>query len=54
MSTQFEEHAADLWNEELRRSREILKNFLETLSEKDREELTALLRAIRRSDSASL
>jgi hypothetical protein len=48
-SIQFEEQAADPWNEELEQSREILKNFLETLPKADREELIALLRAIARS-----
>ncbi|PTQ76944.1 hypothetical protein C8R21_1595 [Nitrosospira multiformis] len=42
-SIQFEEHAPDLWNEELEQSREILKNFLETLPKAEREELIALL-----------
>lgn len=32
--TQFEEHMADPWNEELERSRKILKNFLEAYLKK--------------------
>ncbi|SFU58807.1 hypothetical protein SAMN05216417_108116 [Nitrosospira multiformis] len=42
-STRFEEHAPDLWNEELEQSQEILRNFLETLPKAEREELIALL-----------
>ena len=42
-SIPFEEQAADPWNEELEQSREILRNFLETLPKTDREELIALL-----------
>lgn len=45
-STPFEEHAADPWNKELERSREILRNFLETLPKEEREELMALLKTI--------
>ena len=50
-SIQFKEQAADSWNEELEQSREILRNFLETLPETDREELIALLRAIARPEA---
>ncbi|SEO30877.1 hypothetical protein SAMN05216404_11714 [Nitrosospira multiformis] len=45
-SIEFREHGADLWNEELQRSCDILNNFLETLPKEDREELIALLETI--------
>jgi hypothetical protein len=49
-SIRFEEHTTDLWNEELEQFLEILKNFLETLTKADREELIALLEALARPE----
>ncbi|SET72744.1 hypothetical protein SAMN05216412_11519 [Nitrosospira multiformis] len=45
-----QEHATDLWNEELEQSREILKNFLETLPKAD-QEITLIRLSLRRIES---